>query len=861
MWLWMAIWMSTGAAGPVAHAQEAIPKRFEQMSQDPLPDLDADREIVVGIDVEGLEFHDADRIAGLLGFRVGQPIPLSTTEAQKRLSLDFRILVQPKGLTYEQVEGGVIVHLVLVESPVDLDPQFAGNLNFSVTRLREWALLDDRVEVFIDEVDKIKDRLIAAYKRQGYHFVEVDYAVGGDGVQRREIIFQIREGPKVYVKSVKVYGNESIPDEGILLWRKSLQKSARLGTSGRGLFAWFGHRYVEEVLEADRLAIVSVYRERGFLDAVVDAELEFTEDRSGVYVKFVVDEGPLYRVGSVGIKAFETERVDILPGGRGEDRTREVDLVVPEEELLELLELTPGGPFEASRIQVDRRRLLDRYGRDGHIDAGSFEGESGSAGWAFLGMDLVRDYEKKLVYVTYKMQQGRPFYLQYLEVTGNDNTKDRVIRQRFAQLPGELVDGVKVREGLRRVIRTGYFDDAFARGAHPQPTVRYRTVEGNPDLVDIVVNVEEGRTINANLSGGVASDQGLVGIISLTVNNFDAQRTPRTFLGMFGELYRKEAWTGDGETFGIDLSPGSQVNYSRIFYQHPDIFRRYFDPIGFIAEFQLRDRLFRSHDEGRKFSRLAVTRAFGQGDVQASFGVRWQELSIDDLDSDDALPTTLIRSEGEETFVGVTGSLSVNKLDNPRLPRTGYSGRWTNTLYGEALGSDRNLWKTELSFDRYFHLSSDKSSAAPGIYLGLGSGLAVPFEGATGTVNYGERFFFGGARIGRGFRFRGIGPYEGDYPIGGETYARSTLEYRFPLYTQSVPGTTQRREVFRGSFFVDTVVLDPDAYSLDLNEARVSAGFALGLIEPFPVTFSFGWPLRSEEEDERQVFAFSLTFR
>ena len=48
---------------------------------------------------------------------------------------------------------------------------------------------------------------------------------------------------------------------------------------------------------------------------------------------------------------------------------------------------------------------------------------------------------------------------------------------------------------------------------------------------------------------------------------------------------------------------------------------------------------------------------------------------------------------------------------------------------------------------------------------------------------------------------------------------------------------------------------------MDFDETRVSAGFALGMIEPFPVTFSFGWPVASEAEDERQTFAFSLTLR
>lgn len=829
--------------------------------QDPLKDRPGTTlPVVVDIRVEGLKARDPIRIAARLGFVIGQPVPTDTLESQGRLYDDFRILVQPQP-TFEEVPGGVIVYLSLFEQPVDLDPTFVGNTKFSVEKLREWALLDDRVEVYTDEVEKVKDRLTTAYKRQGYHFIEIDHDIGGEGIQRQEIVFQIREGPKVYVKDVELEGNVSIPDEGILLWRKSLRKDAGLSTKGRGLFAWYGHRYVEEGMTADRIAVAQEYRKRGYLDAVVDSETLFTKDRSGVRVTFIIDEGPLYNVGTIDVQAFEVERIEQIPGGATENVERAVDLKIPKEELLSLLALRPGEPFEEARIAVDRRALLDRYGEEGHISAASFEGDSGTAGWRFLELELTRDYEAKLVNVTYKFQQGRPFFLRFLEISGNDDTKDRVIRRKFSQLEGELVDSSRVRNDLRRVAGTGYFDDQFAGASHPPPSISYRVIEGEPDLVDAVVTVKEGRTINANLSGGVASDQGLVGIVSLTLNNFDAQRMPRSFFGAPGEVYRKEAWTGDGETLGLDVSPGSEVNYSRAFYQHPDIFGRHFDPIGFIAEFQLRDRIFRSHDEGRMFGRLAVTRAFAQGDWQASAGVRWQELDTSDLDTDDVLPGTLINSEGEETFVGLTASLSANKLNNRRLPRTGYSARWTNTLFGETFGSDRNLWKTELSYDRYFHLNDDELTAAPGLYLGLGGGLAVPFDSERGTVNYGERFFFGGARIGRGFRFRGIGPYEGDYPLGGETYLRSTMEYRFPLYTQSVPGTSLRREVFRGSFFIDTVVLDPAAYELDFNETRISAGFALGLIEPFPVTFSFGFPLRSEDEDERQVFAFSLTYR
>lgn len=827
------------------------------------PSILADEDpVVVRLEVQGLTAYDPVQVAARLGLVVGQPIPPapSITAAQRALWDDFRLLVARGGIGYEEVEGGVVCHLAFEESPVDLDPTFVGNVHFDTETLREWALLDDRVEVYSSEAANIAERIREAYRRQGYHFVEVEPRIGGTGVRYREVIFEIREGPKVYVTSVKIEGNESIASEGVLLWRTGLDKEAKLGTKGRGLFAWWGHRYVEEVIASDLLAMSQVYRQRGFLDAVISHRVEFSEDRAGAKVTFLVDEGPQYKVGSVRIQAVEGVLVPELPGGRNTVEYRDAELVFPEDELMELLSLREGEAFEQIRVQLDRRALMQHYGREGYVEASLFQGNDGTKGLRFLEEERRFDYENRLVHVTYRLQQGQPYYLRFLEIEGNSNTKDRVIRRRFAQLEGEKVDPTKLADGLRRVRATGFFDDPYARGAHPPPTFRYVPVENEPDLVDVFVAVEEGRTINANLSGGVASDQGLIGIISLQIQNFDLQRLPRSFAGTFGEVYRKEAFIGDGETFGVDLSPGSEVSYWRVFYSHPDIFGRHFDPYGYLVELQSRDRIFRSHDEGRRFVRMSVSRAFAQGDVQASLGIRAQEIETSDI-STSPVPQTLTNSVGDEQFIGLTAGISANDLDNPRLPRSGTSVQWSNTFYTEAFGSDNNLWKSELSFDRYFHFSDDLQTAAPGVYLGFGAGLAVPVDGSKGSVNYGERFFFGGSRFGRGFRFRGVGPFEGDFPIGGESFLRSTLEYRFPLYTQAIPGTARERELFRGSLFVDAGLLDPQAYELDLEETRVSAGFALGLIDPFPVTFSFGWPLREGDGDLTQVFAFSLTLR
>lgn len=42
--------------------------------------------------------------------------------------------------------------------------------------------------------------------------------------------------------------------------------------------------------------------------------------------------------------------------------------------------------------------------------------------------------------------------------------------------------------------------------------------------------------------------------------------------GAFSDIYRKEAFHGNGETLSIDLSPGSEDNFWRILYRYPNLF-------------------------------------------------------------------------------------------------------------------------------------------------------------------------------------------------------------------------------------------------------------------------------------------------
>ncbi|MHC4377313.1 MAG: BamA/TamA family outer membrane protein, partial [Planctomycetota bacterium] len=147
---------------------------------------------------------------------------------------------------------------------------------------------------------------------------------------------------------------------------------------------------------------------------------------------------------------------------------------------------------------------------------------------------------------------------------------------------------------------------------------------------------------------------------------------------------------------------------------------------------------------------------------------------------------------------------------------------------------------------------------SPTYNLRLRAGVQVPF-GDTEDVPYTERYFLGGSRWLRGFRFRGVGPNQNGFPQGGSTMAAASLEVLWPLLTQDRPERRRPVDVFRGGFFIDAGILDPDPFELDPAETRLSVGFTLGMVQPIPIRLNFGFPVIEEDGDQQRTFTFTFS--
>ena len=127
---------------------------------------------------------------------------------------------------------------------------------------------------------------------------------------------------------------------------------------------------------------------------------------------------------------------------------------------------------------------------------------------------------------------------------------------------------------------------------------------------------------------------------------------------------------------------------------------------------------------------------------------------------------------------------------------------------------------------------------------------------ATGLPFF-ENFYAGGVRSVRGFRDNTLGPrsetisgFRGQ-PLGGSLKTTGSLEMYFPKLFDS--------KAARVSAFVDFGNVFADTDSFDAGELRASTGISLLWRAPVgPISISYAFPLRKEDEDEIERLQFTF---
>ena len=335
-----------------------------------------------------------------------------------------------EGPFLEKTPNGVIVTIRVEERNAINQVEFIGNRGLSDRQLQKTAGIENGDPLDSHSIRMAKTRIEEYYKEKGYPRTQVELTEGneeGDG----KVIFLIHEDEKQRIWKVEFEGNEIASDGRLRHFIKSKP----------GILHYFGGLAKRDELEQDITRLTTYYRSLGFFNAKIGREYEESNDGKWMTIRFIINEGPRYKVRNVkfvGNKAFQ------------------------DEQLIQLLELKPGvetgaPEFNVSKMNLDVTSLRDLYGGQGFVFA-NVEAEP-----RFLE-------EPGLLDLVYKIEEGKQYRVGKVNVHYDGDygiTKREVVLNRLSVRPGDLIDVREIRRSERVLGNSQVFAAQGTPGAQP----------------------------------------------------------------------------------------------------------------------------------------------------------------------------------------------------------------------------------------------------------------------------------------------------------------------------------------------------------------------------------------------------------
>lgn len=426
---------------------------------------------IKSIDIEGNKSIGVAQILAKIKSRVGQPYqePVVSDDLKRLYNTGFFADVQ---IDHEDVDGGYKVIVRVKEKPVIDEVTFSKikyyNSKFLLSKMKtkKDKFLDNKT--LKDDTDTIEE----LYKKKGLSQVKVDVETFvDDATNKASLHFIIREGFRIRIKHINVYGNTAYTDGRIVKAMKSR-------------WAWlFNRGYLkDDVIEEDMNRIQAFYEKNGYIEAKATYQVEPLY-QGLVNVNITVEEGKRFYVGEVSFS--------------GNSVLSEYDVKS------QLKNMREGNVFSREKLDEDLGQVRDAYFDRGYISAVVQESTAFNpdTGKVDVKMDIT---------------EGSVAFINKIKIQGNTRTRDIVVRRELRMYPGDQFDGKKLRRSKERLKDLAYFEDI---GYDIEDT-------DQKDQKDLVVQVKEAKTGTFSFGGGYSTVDQLVGFIELEQKNFDIANWP-----------------------------------------------------------------------------------------------------------------------------------------------------------------------------------------------------------------------------------------------------------------------------------------------------------------------------------------------
>lgn len=597
-----------------------------------------------------------------------------------------------------EVENSEIILVYnLTEKPFISGVYFEGNSEISEEKLLEKISLKSNQPLDKKQIEAAVKTIRDKYEEENFYNVKISYDIEEKGNNSADIIFSIEEGKEAKVRQINFLGNSFYKD-------KELKRI--IETDTKGFFSWLtgsGNLKSDE-LEMDRERIRSLYLNNGFMKVRVgEPEIRFNEKKTDVTLNFRVDEGSRYKINNVSFEGNEH---------------------VKSEKLESILILKKDEFFSSEKYQRDIAGLTDVFTEIGYA-------------YANVEPDIVFDDDNKTVSVTYKIEENILVYVVRIEITGNEKTRDRILRREFDIVEGELYNSKKIRESKQHIQYLNFFDEV---------TLSEDKIADN--RLKLKLNVKEKSTGTFSIGAGYSTLDGFVGTIQIQKDN------------IFGLGYALDLKT--------EFS-NKRTDYT-LSFTNSWLFDR---PITFGFDLFNLDRSYYDYSKRSKGGAIRVGHPVIKRKLYMYYRFAYEDDKIYEID--DNASVYVKDQAGKTTTISFTPSLVYNTTNHPVIPTRGNKSKIYSKYAGGVLGGDNDYIKSGVESSQYFPLFWGMTGMMHG---------EIGFITATGDkeLPVDERFRLGGMYSVRGFKYGDISPKDSDgNDYGGDKYVLFNIESVFPI--------------------------------------------------------------------------------
>ncbi|USD20359.1 outer membrane protein assembly factor BamA [Microbulbifer variabilis] len=823
--------------------------------------------VVNDIRVEGLQRVSAGTVFSALPVRVGDEI--ESVEIQSATRALFRTGY------FEDIqigrENGVLV-VTVRERPAISKIEISGNKAIATEDLLKGMKDNGLSEGQIFKratLEGLAQELERQYVAQGRYGASVKTEVKELPRNQVELRVIVDEGSVAAIKHINVVGNEAFSDE-------ELAEIFELQTTGWLSWLRSDDKYSREKLTGDLERLESYYLDRGYLDFQIEStQVSLSPDKQSVFITVNVREGNVYTVSEVDLAG---------------------DPVVSEEEIKRLLLVREGQTFSQIRMTTTSDYITKRLGNEGYT-------------FAEVNGIPEPNKEENTVKITFFINPGKRAYVRRINFRGNTRTADEVLRREMRQMESASASSARIEQSKVRLERLGYFKEVEVETAE---------VPGTSDQIDVEYTVEEQPSGSIGGTIGWAQSSGLVLGGNIQENNWlgtgkqvgiglnvstyqtalnfsylDPYFTPDGVSRGFNVFYRENDYSevnlsdynttsyGGGVSFGYPVSEISRVGLN-VNFSHLELSAS----SGSVQEIQSSPSLLDdTAREGVTLIDAETIVADLNNDVANDLA-----MMIDQNQFNTSADGFIDRYGDAFNNLALTASYARSTLNRGILATRGASQNFSAEF--TVPGSDLEYYKF-IYTGQYFRPLTKSLTLRLRTRLGYGDGY-----GDLDQLPFFENFYAGGFGSVRGFKRNTLGPrstpaefytqlpcatdgesitkncyqidengnldirQNGDAdPFGGNILVEGSAEVIFPL-----PFIKDQRSL-QSAFFVDAGnVFDTscdetqiNCYDVDFGKMNVSAGIGLTWVTGFgPLTFSLAKALKENEDDETEVFQFTL---